>query len=171
MRSNDAFKGLPGDVFSFTMIQELVARAIGSEVGRYKHFAGSLHIYDEHHLKARNFIDEGWQSKASMPIMPLGDQRPNLQQLLILEEGIRTGSNPKVPPTLPTYWKDLAYLLKIYHADREKASAQKVKALRALISNPIFAPYIDKRQLQAEKRDAELPRPTSEPLFGPATDE
>ncbi len=37
MRSNDAYMGLPGDVFAFTMIQELVARALGVEVGRYKH--------------------------------------------------------------------------------------------------------------------------------------
>ena len=70
MRSNDAFVGLPGDVFAFTMIQELVARALGAEIGRYKHFVGSLHLYDRHHEKAKNFIDEGWQSKTSMPIMP-----------------------------------------------------------------------------------------------------
>jgi thymidylate synthase len=33
MRSNDAFMGLPHDVFAFTMLQELVARLIGCELG------------------------------------------------------------------------------------------------------------------------------------------
>jgi thymidylate synthase len=171
MRSNDAFMGLPGDVFSFTMIQELVARALDTEIGRYKHFVGSLHLYDKHHQKARNFIDEGWQSKASMPMMPAGDQREHLQQLLVLEEGIRTGSNPNVPANMSDYWKDLAYLLKIYRADhKDQASARSVRALRKKITNPIFGPYIDKRERKAEKRDAESPIPTTTSLFNDSFD-
>src|SRR4051812_41418328 len=47
MRSNDAFKGLPHDVFSFTMIQEIMTRTLGVELGDYTHFASSLHVYDE----------------------------------------------------------------------------------------------------------------------------
>lgn len=170
MRSNDAFVGLPGDVFSFTMIQELVARALGVEVGRYKHFVGSLHLYDVHHQKARNFIDEGWQMKASMPLMPPGDQRQNLQQLIVLEDGIRTGQDPEIPEAFPDYWQDLAYLLKIYRADQDKAPA-KVRSLRRKISNPIFGPYIDRRQRNAEKRDADLPEPTSTLLFTNSTED
>ena len=45
MRSNDAFMGLPHDVFAFTMLQELVARLIGCELGHYHHFVSSLHLY------------------------------------------------------------------------------------------------------------------------------
>src|SRR5437868_15019071 len=37
MRSNDWFSGLPHDVFAFTMLQEMLARALGIEVGTYKH--------------------------------------------------------------------------------------------------------------------------------------
>jgi thymidylate synthase len=170
MRSNDAFVGLPGDVFAFTMIQEIVARALGVEVGRYKHFVGSLHLYDKHHDAAKNFIDEGWQSKTSMPIMPRGDQRPNLQELIRLEEGIREGLNPAIPDTLPEYWRDLAYLLKIYRADQDRVPAWRVRALRKKIKNPIFGPYIDKRQRSAEKRDAAIPRPLEQALFTEATE-
>ena len=47
MRSNDAFLGLPHDVFSFTMLQEIVARTLGIELGSYKHAVGSLHLYEE----------------------------------------------------------------------------------------------------------------------------
>jgi thymidylate synthase len=171
MRSNDAFIGLPGDFFSFTMIQELVARALGVEVGRYKHFVGSLHLYDKHHQKARNFIDEGWQMKASMPLMPPGDQRQSLEHLIVLEKGIRLGQDPEIPASLSDYWKDLAYLLKIYRADQDKAASAKLRRLRKKISNPIFGPYIDKRQRNAERRDAELPEPTSTSLFTDPTED
>ncbi len=164
MRSNDAFVGLPGDVFSFTMIQELVARALSIELGQYKHFVGSLHLYDVHHQKAKHFIDEGWQMKASMPLMPPGDQRSNLKRLIALEEGIRLGQDPEIPASLPVYWKDLAYLLKIYRADQDRAPA-KVRALRKKISNQIFGPYIDRRQRNAERRDADLPEATPTSLF------
>src|ERR1043165_8344585 len=46
MRSNDAYRGLPHDVFAFTMLQEILARDLGKPVGRYKHAAGSLHLYE-----------------------------------------------------------------------------------------------------------------------------
>jgi hypothetical protein len=106
-----------------------------------------------------------------MPLMPPGDQRSALQQLLQLEEGIRNGLNPDVPNTMPDYWKDLGYLLKIYRADQDKAPAKRVKALREKISNPIFGPYIDKRQRSAEKRDAELPKPRPTSLFTDSPDD
>jgi thymidylate synthase len=56
MRSNDAFLGLPHDVFAFTFIQELVARSLGLKLGTYKHMVGSLHIYDADREKVRKFI-------------------------------------------------------------------------------------------------------------------
>ena len=37
MRSNDAFLGLPHDIFAFTFIQEIIARSLNLELGTYKH--------------------------------------------------------------------------------------------------------------------------------------
>lgn len=37
MRSNDAFLGLPHDIFSFTMLQEIAARELGVGLGIYTH--------------------------------------------------------------------------------------------------------------------------------------
>jgi hypothetical protein len=45
MRSNDAVWGLTYDVFSFTMLQEVVAVSLGLELGEYRHNDGSLHLY------------------------------------------------------------------------------------------------------------------------------
>ena len=47
MRSNDAWLGLPYDIFCFTVFQELMAAKLGVEIGRYYHHVGSLHLYDK----------------------------------------------------------------------------------------------------------------------------
>src|SRR5690606_23406544 len=44
MRSNDVFLGLPHDIFAFTIIQEIMARSLGCDLGDYKHFVCSLHL-------------------------------------------------------------------------------------------------------------------------------
>ena len=54
MRSNDAFLGLPHDVFAFTFIQELIARSLGLKLGTYKHMVGSLHLYEADRKKVEN---------------------------------------------------------------------------------------------------------------------
>jgi thymidylate synthase len=47
MRSNDAWRGLPYDVYNFTQTQAYVAAALNVVPGRYTHNVGSLHVYDE----------------------------------------------------------------------------------------------------------------------------
>ncbi len=45
MRSNDAFLGMPYDMFTYTTWQRAVAVALGLGVGTYTHDVGSLHLY------------------------------------------------------------------------------------------------------------------------------
>jgi thymidylate synthase len=45
MRSNDAWLGLPYDVFQFTQLQRTLARSLGVPSGTYTHTAASLHVY------------------------------------------------------------------------------------------------------------------------------
>ena len=61
MRSNDAYLGLPHDVFAFTLIQELVARSVSLEVGQYFHAVGSLHLYEKDEGRAKQYLEEGLQ--------------------------------------------------------------------------------------------------------------
>jgi thymidylate synthase len=131
MRSNDVYLGLPGDVFAFTMIQELVARSLNIEVGTYKHLVGSLHLYEKNRNAAERFLDEGWQRKQSMPPMPLGDQFQNLEHLLQAEESLRTGKDATTPECLPDYWQDLIQLLRIFRAHKQNASSEVINALSA----------------------------------------
>ncbi|MNP18299.1 Thymidylate synthase [compost metagenome] len=48
MRSNDIYLGMPYDIFSFTMLQEMLALELNVELGSYTHMVGSLHIYEKH---------------------------------------------------------------------------------------------------------------------------
>ena len=93
MRSNDAYFGLPHDVFSFTMLQEIVARILGVEVGGLFAFAGSLHLYDKHVDEANSYLDEGFQGTegAAMPPMPTGDPWPAITVFRRAEKAIRLG--------------------------------------------------------------------------------
>jgi thymidylate synthase len=46
MRSNDAYRGLPYDVFVFTQLQQAVAGFLGLRCGEYQHHVSSLHVYE-----------------------------------------------------------------------------------------------------------------------------
>ncbi|WP_068005053.1 thymidylate synthase [Pseudovibrio axinellae] len=123
MRSNDAVKGLPHDIFSFTMLQEIAARELDVDLGRYKHSVASLHIYDDKpesetesadlsRSAAQNFLKSGKFEHIPMPHMPAGDPWIGVQELLKAESHFRRGDfDYAVPNTLDAYWKDLASLL------------------------------------------------------------
>ena len=46
MRSNDIWYGFCNDQYQFSMLQQLVAKRLGIEVGLYYHFAHNLHLYN-----------------------------------------------------------------------------------------------------------------------------
>lgn len=54
MRSQDIWLGLPYDVWCFTCIQQLVAEALGLEVGWYHHNVMSLHVYERNEGRFRS---------------------------------------------------------------------------------------------------------------------
>lgn len=47
MRSNDAWLGMPYDVYVNTVIQKLMAVSLGIETGTYTHCVGSMHLYEK----------------------------------------------------------------------------------------------------------------------------
>lgn len=143
MRSNDAYRGLPHDVFAFTLIQELVARTIGHEPGTYRHFVGSLHLYDQDERHARDYLAEGWQEKIGMPAMPIGDPWSALQWLLGAEEAIRR-LGPRAPLVLDgvdPYWADLARLLRMKALLRAKDGPAMVEEQGSMAS-AVYAAFI-----------------------------
>lgn len=153
MRSNDAYLGLPHDVFAFTMIQEILARRLGVEIGTYKHMVGSLHLYDKMAGKekdwpalARRFLDEGYPEAVEMPAMPVGDPMPEIAHLLEIESKLR-----KRQPVMseefdrPGYWGDLARLLKIFRHLQDKEIIP-IGPLKRSMSTRFFNVYIHRKQ-------------------------
>jgi thymidylate synthase len=73
MRSNDAWLGLPYDVFNFTMILNYVAMRIGVRIGRYTHQAASEHLYDTNYDIAKQAASQDVimvkDIKESLPFM------------------------------------------------------------------------------------------------------
>lgn len=147
MRSNDAFLGLPHDIFCFTMIQEIVARTLSVELGSYKHAVGSLHLYDTDAGAAQQFLGEGWQStQAPMPSMPAGDPWSEVTTLLRAEAAIRTTGafdNDLLSEVRP-YWADLIRLLQVFRWKKREGDADKIKELRGRMTSGIYLPFIDK---------------------------
>ncbi len=148
MRSNDAFKGLPHDVFSFSMIQEIMARILGHELGPYTHFVGSLHLYDDDLRSARQYLDEGWQptQHVAMSPMPTGDPRPSIETVLEAEGALRDGrAIGDSMKGLTPYWRDLVRLLEIYGHSKRKEYA-KISRIRRAMSDPVYKEYITRRE-------------------------
>ena len=57
MRSNDAWLGLPYDVFCFTTLQRIVAAECNFQLGTYIHQAGSEHIYEKNFEKINKILN------------------------------------------------------------------------------------------------------------------
>lgn len=146
MRSNDVYKGLPHDIFCFTMLQEIAARTLSVEIGTYKHAVGSLHLYEEDFERAGQFLAEGWQStELPMPPMPSGDQWRDIGMLLEAERSIRTtgGFDERMLAEIAPYWADLIRLLQIFRFRRDR-NRKGIEDVRSRMDASVYRIYIDK---------------------------
>lgn len=140
MRSNDAYFGLPHDVFCFTMLQEIVARTLKRDVGIYRHFAGSLHIYKDWWAAAQHFVDERYQQRIAMPEMPEGNPWQSISAVLDAERRIRSGEQfDAVSLGLSEYWSDLIRIVQIFFAKGDQA---RISTIADQLCFKRFRPYI-----------------------------
>jgi thymidylate synthase len=148
MRSNDAFLGLPHDVFAFTMLQEVIAQSLDVKLGWYKHSVCSLHLYKRHCDKARIYLREGHQPTLgnAMPPMPKGNPWRDIAVVLTIEENLRDNQNidDKVYTELPPYWINLVQLLRIERAFKNN-NTREVEAIAQTMLQSVYYPYIVKR--------------------------
>lgn len=146
MRSNDAFKGLPHDVFSFTMLQEIMARTLKCQLGDYTHFVASLHLYDEQRPRAERLLSEGvlGTKTAAMPPMPesADDLWPSIRAFRRAEAAIRHGREPDPEVNaLDPYWQDLIRLLRVFRLSRG-GDTEEIATIRGQMSSRFYAEYI-----------------------------
>jgi thymidylate synthase len=150
MRSNDVHWGLPHDVFCFTMLQEIIARTVSTELGAYKHAVGSLHLYTKDSGAAKRFLKEGWQRTAPvMPSMPVGNPWPSIAVLLEAESAIRNNAtfDEAKLETVDAYWADLVRLLQVFAAKKHR-DADAIKTIRKGMSSEVYFPFIDRANRQ-----------------------
>lgn len=113
MRSNDAWLGLPYDIFCFTTLQRIIAEELGLQLGCYYHQAGSEHIYECNYKKVERVISNYEVSYCALEnaIEPANHYRPlktDLEIALDLERVIRTKKTiPSTINNLRPVFKDL----------------------------------------------------------------
>lgn len=143
LRSNDVHRGLPHDLFSFTMLQELIAQSVGVGLGTHTHVVGSFHLYDADRRAAEAFLSEGWQSARAMPPMPAGDPWPAVGHLLEVEAALRKGGADPLAADYGSdaYWGDLERLLGIFALWKSGRTADAASLQRQLASS-VYDIYI-----------------------------
>lgn len=143
MRSNDAYIGLPHDVFCFTMMQEMMARSLGHQLGIYHHFVGSMHVYECNVASVQTYVEEGVQPRIEMPSMPTGDPWPSIKSLLDAERRLRSSETIDVASyALDPYWADLVRLLQVLASGHD---ANRIEAIKAAIVFKRYGTYIRDR--------------------------
>ncbi|MEM9839570.1 MAG: thymidylate synthase [Pseudomonadota bacterium] len=144
MRSNDAWLGLPHDVFAFTMLQEYIASRVGLELGSYQHFVTCMHLYEKDMEGARAYVAERFQDVRSMPSMPKAGSDDAVRTVLHCEEQLRIeGKMPSVYETLDPYWRDLVTLLDLHNL-KHRRRFEVFDNVAARISNDFFGPVVAK---------------------------
>ncbi len=128
MRSQNAFRLFPYDVFLFTMLQEYVKAVLESklelELGNYYHFCGSCHFYENDRELVDKVLKDRTNSCCMCP-MPSDDIDLALGKVNELEAFVRTTvmSSPKVDFSQflekvdrfdDEYWKQIGWILICY---------------------------------------------------------
>lgn len=152
MRSNDAFVGIPHDFFCFTMLQEIIAKSVGVDVGVYHHFVGSLHCYIRDEEKIDDYFKEGHQTTLKcMPEMPGRDLWENIDKVLQYESRLRASTEALSAPELDGYWSDVAVLLQFFKAIKDKGASDTLSRLVSKLKFDAFLPYLLDKEMQIDK--------------------
>lgn len=110
MRSNDAYLGLPHDLFSFSILQEIIAVMTGKKIGTYTHICTSLHAYEHQIEKMHHYVEEGYQEVIEMP--PMKFCSPEILEEISL--AFDNSIDDYQPQTLDDYWSDFVLFANRY---------------------------------------------------------
>lgn len=121
MRSNNAFRILPFNIFEFTMLQEYVSAALRIPMGDYVHWAASMHVYENEFEwdRTREFAHSEYHDSIVMPPMPFDDVTGQVNLLCQLEAKLRHActlddyckADEMARDTLNSYWYGLFAVL------------------------------------------------------------
>ncbi|EAU64710.1 thymidylate synthase [Stigmatella aurantiaca] len=128
MRANDAFRGVVSDIFSFTFLQEMMARQLGLKVGSYFHYVGSFHIYEPDIAAVERLLSAAppaADASRERPAMPEGDNWESVRSVLYFEQELRHGRHQFTRDSLaqtglPSYWQQVLALFEVYRQIRQE---------------------------------------------------
>ena len=129
MRSNNALRLLPYNLFEFTMLAELISVEVNGELGPYWHSVLSLHVFDEDAESAERLSACEEPGGEAMPPMPGPAPLAEAARLVAHEARLRTAFREKRGPDLPKaveaaeadlhpYWLGLYAVLAVFCATR-----------------------------------------------------
>lgn len=152
MRSSNAFKVLPYDLFLFSMLAEVVAVELGVALGSYHQFAVSLHVYhrDLEAATATAAADPP-AGRAPMPPMPPGALE-HLRVLLRIEQDLRgpqqdaglawlARQHERIAVELPRYWQGFGRLLLLHTLQRRVADPSTRRSLEVAVADALDEPF------------------------------
>lgn len=105
MRSQNTVFVMPYDVFAFTMLQEVVAAALGIGVGPYTHQVSSLHMFEGDEEVVRQVLNTRLVESPSMGTMPAVLDVRELP-VVLERELVRPGPGPGYRSPYPGYWAE-----------------------------------------------------------------
>jgi hypothetical protein len=150
MRSNNAIRLLPYNLFEYTMLAELIAAELDVDLGAYWHSVSSLHVFEDEIDSARAISAGGpeWdEDSPSMPAMPRGKgtleqvaqlvESETLLRAAVSERDWRALSDviERVGETLSPYWIGLFSVLSLFASARALA-ADQIDTDRLLAQTP-----------------------------------
>jgi thymidylate synthase len=150
IRAGDVYRGMVSDVFSFTFLQEMMARQLRVPVGSYTHIIGSLRLRGPDAPKAGLLLSAPASVGSPpdrMPALPRGGNRGHLARVLELEHELRTGrlrlrADEVDTLGLPSYWADVVVLFELYRRVRAGESGGDALADRL---PPLYRHLMDQR--------------------------
>lgn len=160
MRSQDAYKLLPYDLFMFTMLQEYVTAYLSSKhdvsLGTYNHFSGSFHTYEMHEADIYKVISNPTANSIPMEAMPIQDAEINLRKINRFEIALRKAvdfHSENNPPDLNMYaeelenyeykyWRQIGTILLCYGAWKIKNPVKYEEFTNML--DPVYRQHVER---------------------------
>jgi hypothetical protein len=152
MRSNNALRLLPYNLFEFTMLAELIAVELGVEPGPYWHSVLSLHVFDADEERAAELLaGDKSMDGARMPPVPGPHPLREAEQLAAHEERMRLtfasrdwGRLPalveQAEAELHPYWFGLYATVAFFCSKRASSSVLDLETLEKAIPAALLTP-------------------------------
>jgi hypothetical protein len=153
LRSSNALRILPYDIFLFSLLAEVVAAELHVRLATYHQFAVSLHVYHKDIQLARDLVQvPSPMERPAMPPVPPGTALRDIETLSRIEQDLRAShmtAGPewlsrfrvRIETALPRFWQNFARLLLIHALRRGLQDGTTQQLLEAEATEALDEPF------------------------------